>query len=587
MRQRPRGPSPESEPAETPSPESESIDAGDSYLKAWRAAMDEADSKLLVGPPGSTVSFVISSSSGLSRTTSSHGCGLQCMPQETEITAEVYSIASPGSLLCDTAQILRSTLLTFLFCKCTRALTFENLWQPVVQSSMSLEHSDFFAAWHGRMRDAQERAEELEAELRDSADKTLQHQEAEKDMREAEERKMSELETRLQHAEQQLTNLQVTLAGREQVLTSKDTEIAHLKSRLNQVVLEQANRRINEFEDEFEDEVLEQTNRRINGLEQANRRINELEDELATRQMSLSTVSEHLLEYANIVAYLLRDINLATEDIEILISQQKILQQNDEERDVQPIISQQDDENKEVEVFKTLHEQLLASAYVCAHCCKFVGGYAQVEAHELECAEKTPPPHAAPETLSQTARSLEGEQGEKKRALKLPLQPMRVLQHVARESDATLQGVTLSEGGIPSVPPTMLQTPLQIQRALQTIPSDTSYYYPTAVQTNLHTPLQTPRSNASNHSLITLTRGLNGMVGITFCKAAQSGPYTVMEVSSQGAAHRSGLLKSGDLIQSIDQQSVYNLDSRQVSKLLVGPPGSTVSLVISSQWAEA
>jgi C-terminal processing protease CtpA/Prc len=77
------------------------------------------------------------------------------------------------------------------------------------------------------------------------------------------------------------------------------------------------------------------------------------------------------------------------------------------------------------------------------------------------------------------------------------------------------------------------------------------------------------------------------MVGITFCKAAQSGPYTVMEVSSQGAAHRSGLLKSGDLIQSIDQQSVYNLDSRQVSKLLVGPPGSTVSLVISSQWAEA
>jgi uncharacterized coiled-coil protein SlyX len=134
---------------------------------------------------------------------------------------------------------------------------------------------------------------------------------------EAEERKMSELETRLQHAEQQLTNLQVTLAGREQVLTSKDTEIAHLKSRLNQVVLEQANRRFNEFEDEFEDEVLEQTNRRINGLEQANRRINELEDELATRQMSLSTVSEHLLEYANIVAYLLRDINLATEDIEI------------------------------------------------------------------------------------------------------------------------------------------------------------------------------------------------------------------------------------------------------------------------------
>jgi hypothetical protein len=591
---------------------------------------------------------------------------------------------------------------------------------------MSQEHSYQFAALHGRMRKEQERAEELEAEVRDWADKALQHQETEKDIREAERRKMLELETKLQLAKQQLTNLQVTLAGREQVLASKDTEIAHLKSQ-HQVVLEQANRRIIELEDE----VLEQANRRINGLEQAHRRINELEDKLATRQMSLSTT----------------EMSLST------------------------TIAQQDDETKELKASKLLHEQLLASAYACAHCCEFVGGYAQVEAHELGCANRPPPQgHAVPETLFQTARSFEGEQGEKRpeRVLKSPLPP-RVSQHVARESDALLsQGAALSEGipsvqsgseregcrevgipllsqgatlseGIPSVPPTKLHTPLLTPRALQTIRSDTIYYCPTAVQTNLHTPdskvqspLQTPRtlhtplhssrsdassvellmftvlrgpavsgaanestglglsmailpwtkgwhvvvtalleggsavqdscilpgilpgdiithiqgepvgqppimaeliarikgkpssgvelrlergrvqwrdgawhwsdwspglaeanqhtlhtphqtpcSDASDHSLVTLARGLNGLVGISFGKAAQSGPYTVMEVSSQGAAHRSGLLKSGDLIHSIQQQSVYNLDSRQVSELLTGPPGSTVSFVIS------
>ena len=72
-----------------------------------------------------------------------------------------------------------------------------------------------------------------------------------------------------------------------------------------------------------------------------------------------------------------------------------------------------------------------------------------------------------------------------------------------------------------------------------------------------------PRSNASTHSnvflaepgavqhkiitAITLARGLNSMVGISFART-KAGPYTVMELSSQGAAHWSGLLKSGDLI---------------------------------------
>jgi hypothetical protein len=73
--------------------------------------------------PGTESETEIYGCSGLSRTTS-HGSSLQCMPQEAEITAEVFPVASPGSLHCDTVQILRSTLLTFLYCKCTRALTF-------------------------------------------------------------------------------------------------------------------------------------------------------------------------------------------------------------------------------------------------------------------------------------------------------------------------------------------------------------------------------------------------------------------------------------------------------------------------------
>jgi C-terminal processing protease CtpA/Prc len=118
---------------------------------------------------------------------------------------------------------------------------------------------------------------------------------------------------------------------------------------------------------------------------------------------------------------------------------------------------------------------------------------------------------------------------------------------------------------------------------------------PVSLQPILHSARSDPRSNASNHNnvflaeqgavqhkIITLERGLNGMVGISFART-QAGPYTVIELSSQGAAHRTGLLKSGDLIHSIDQQSLYNLDSQQVSKLLTGPPDSILSLVLSSQ----
>jgi hypothetical protein len=118
---------------------------------------------------------------------------------------------------------------------------------------------------------------------------------------------------------------------------------------------------------------------------------------------------------------------------------------------------------------------------------------------------------------------------------------------------------------------------------------------PVSPQPILQSARSDPRSNASHHShvflaepgavqhkIITLARGLDGMVGISYAKTP-AGPYTVMELSSQGAAHRSGLLKSGDLIHAIDQQSLYTLDSQQVSKLLTGPPDSILSLVLTSQ----
>ena len=79
----------------------------------------------------------------------------------------------------------------------------------------------------------------------------------------------------------------------------------------------------------------------------------------------------------------------------------------------------------------------------------------------------------------------------------------------------------------------------------------------------------------------TLARGPNGKLGMTFGNA-QPGPYTVVALRSQGAACRSGLLHEGDLIHSIDNQSVYHLDPEQVSGLLCGPPGSAVCLEISS-----
>jgi hypothetical protein len=213
-------------------------------LKAWRVAMDAAEAserntvhnelanETLNPSPraGRTLPSPSVPEEALQRSNGHGGCSrvdapLLCdtgtpvfkstqeracsVPLEPRITAEMYAVASPAPLLRDSGT-------------------------PVFLSPITQEHPDkLVACLLSCIREAQERAEELESGLREWAAKAQLHQERQ-------ESKGSSCRVGAQHLHlEMLANLQeqqVALAAREQVITSKDAEIEHLKSRHQDVL---------------------------------------------------------------------------------------------------------------------------------------------------------------------------------------------------------------------------------------------------------------------------------------------------------------------------------------------------------------
>lgn len=74
------------------------------------------------------------------------------------------------------------------------------------------------------------------------------------------------------------------------------------------------------------------------------------------------------------------------------------------------------------------------------------------------------------------------------------------------------------------------------------------------------------------------TGGPSG-VGISFQKAAGVvGPFDIVGVSDDGAAARSGKIRVGDALHGIDNLSVHPLETDQAVQLILGAPGSEVTL---------
>ena len=86
---------------------------------------------------------------------------------------------------------------------------------------------------------------------------------------------------------------------------------------------------------------------------------------------------------------------------------------------------------------------------------------------------------------------------------------------------------------------------------------------------------------------ITLTRGQRGKLGLYFWRAdgTEAGPFTVLGLSRGGSAAESGLIAKGELLHAIDDQCIYHLDTEQVTRLIKGSSGSSVTLTVSQHSA--
>ena len=466
---RSRPPVPTAEAIQSPVP-CRPID--DSLLKAWRVALEvaEASDKDAGARRGAgnragdgegrrrderAVVAAEMRSNGLGAHLSTH------TQEEAQITAVLFSVASPKPLLCTTPIIP------------------PRLHDVSVPPSGDVSHR--MADWLVRgvemrgeeidsaqrtMHEVRERAEKLEGELRAWKVRSQQQQEAAEAARELEQRKTSELEARLEHAELQLAKMQASLADRDQVVLSKDSVIADLTRRHQG---------------------------ELTRLAQANCRIEELENEVAHHQRSTTST---------------------------MISREKGV------------------------------EEAADRIHACERLCGFVGDSLQVQSHALECRNRE---HSRehPGCTSAAAPSSQTPMSRRKVSDEAPLAP------------PPPRGTPRSS----VVTPPPRGTP-------RSSASCNDWHAESDVLTEAQRKLIT--------ATITLERGPNGKLGMSFGNT-QPGPYTVVALSSQGAAFRSGLLHEGDLIHAIDFISIYQLNLEQVSRLLCGPPGSAVCLEISSQ----
>lgn len=84
------------------------------------------------------------------------------------------------------------------------------------------------------------------------------------------------------------------------------------------------------------------------------------------------------------------------------------------------------------------------------------------------------------------------------------------------------------------------------------------------------------------HSTPTAAWAQSG-VGFTFHKATgASGPFQIVDLNPGGPARQSGRIKPGDWLHAVNDTCVHELDTQQTTELILGTPGSQVTLWIRS-----
>ena len=99
----------------------------------------------------------------------------------------------------------------------------------------------------------------------------------------------------------------------------------------------------------------------------------------------------------------------------------------------------------------------------------------------------------------------------------------------------------------------------------------------------MHTSAASTRGGASpsQHHQSQLTRAAEvADVGIEFGKTGP-GPYTIQGVRPGGAAAQCGLITVGDMLHGVGDTPVYELGWQRTMELMLGPPGSDITLWIS------
>jgi C-terminal processing protease CtpA/Prc len=71
-------------------------------------------------------------------------------------------------------------------------------------------------------------------------------------------------------------------------------------------------------------------------------------------------------------------------------------------------------------------------------------------------------------------------------------------------------------------------------------------------------------------------KGKEGSLGFTFKKVKKTGHFVVSTIKLGGSVEQSGLLKSGDVIVSIDGEGVETLEPMAFAEKMKGPPGEKV-----------
>lgn len=93
-----------------------------------------------------------------------------------------------------------------------------------------------------------------------------------------------------------------------------------------------------------------------------------------------------------------------------------------------------------------------------------------------------------------------------------------------------------------------------------------------------------PLVTAPNVIHVVLTRGASGGIGLGFSRATaeqQSGPFIIKQMVPGSVVERSQQIVPGDMLEAVDNISVHDKSVEQVREIILGAPGSSVTLSIT------